>query len=694
MGSQIAQFKMNGIILVLVITQFWALGNAQFGAIPKQDINHCTEEDGIVPLNWDKTCTRYFECSSDGLWSVRTCPTGMVIDLVMRRCAHPDSAVGWVSAECRENARLEGEALQGTQQDQSSFIDEKDATVSGETPCQGNNHNAVAHEDCSKYMQCVNKVWHIRECNPGTVFDVRELRCAHRHLAWGCGLQAEKDYKKQIQEWTEQIKTEEKVQEEKPRGLTVFANFGSTQEGALDDNAKQDSLDTTYPFENSEDFIDDFSEEEKAYDPSEIRELGAAYRVQDQVLPAPSPRQPAPFGKDVVHQSLNVEEHLESLNKDLASDSADEQVVPYEVQEQALPELSSRQPTAFINFPGVGSAGQLKNGDQQAHIEQLGSNRPDEKLVVAPAEQTLPDPSLRQPTAFTNPFRADTEHQFKNVEGPSTSLIEHLARNPAEEKVEENPVQEQTLSASFIEHMTQKLKRLNIFAAEEKVREDEVQEQTLSAKSGRQLAAFTNLPGTGSTDQFENGDQVGNQASIVQLSSDATEEKLQAHSAPVENTQPIQATGFTNPFKVDSIYQFKNVHQAAYPSPVQQLTPRSQKTTTTLSSTITPSTTTFTTASTITTSTTPVTATTPTATKAQTGYGHVLGTPSEGTPCSLSTVLYPVTGNCGVYLECGPDWNNPSLDYSLLVRPCAANTFFEPSTSKCDFKDQLKRTDC
>jgi len=208
----------------------------------RQDAEHCSEGDGIRALNWDTTCTRFFQCVG-GLWTVRSCSTGLVIDLATERCTHPDNTVEWIRPECRDTARLkklaEEEAL--LKQEQELFAvgvsggNTPDASNTapyvGRNPylCTGHSpHVPIPHRECHKYRQCVSGFWVTRECNPGTVFDVSRLRCAHRHLSWGCGLKAENAYKQKIEEWTALAKQEEEERErlEGPTEPTVFSSFG------------------------------------------------------------------------------------------------------------------------------------------------------------------------------------------------------------------------------------------------------------------------------------------------------------------------------------------------------------------------------------------------------------------------------------------------------------------------------------
>merc|ERR1712137_726365 len=220
MGIRKSEVKMNGYVIVLLVAAatYSASGFAFFHPAGQQDAEHCTEDEGIRAINWDTTCSRFFQCV-DGLWTVRSCKTGTVIDLTTGRCTHPDNTVEWIRPECRDKARedkLEEEAAL-LRQEQERFPfgsltgEGSDPDASNTAPyvglnpysCIGHNpHVPIAHRDCSKYRQCVSGFWQTRECNPGTVFDVSKLRCAHRHLAWGCGIQAENSYKKQLEEST------------------------------------------------------------------------------------------------------------------------------------------------------------------------------------------------------------------------------------------------------------------------------------------------------------------------------------------------------------------------------------------------------------------------------------------------------------------------------------------------------------
>ena len=47
----------------------------------EEEIERCEAGEGVRALNWDPTCKRYFACV-DGLWNVRSCQPGTVIDLV------------------------------------------------------------------------------------------------------------------------------------------------------------------------------------------------------------------------------------------------------------------------------------------------------------------------------------------------------------------------------------------------------------------------------------------------------------------------------------------------------------------------------------------------------------------------------------------------------------------------------------
>merc|ERR1719378_149849 len=201
-----------------------------------------------------------------GLWTVRSCKTGTVIDLTTGRCTHPDNTVEWIRPECRDQAREdkleEGAALLRQEQERFPFGsltgEGSDPDASNTAPyvglnpysCIGHNpHVPIAHRDCSKYRQCVSGFWQTRECNPGTVFDVSKLRCAHRHLAWGCGIQAENSYKKQLEEWKALAEQAEK--DLGPTEPTVFSSF----DGSLEDPGRFD-------FPEANEFLPVFQEQD------------------------------------------------------------------------------------------------------------------------------------------------------------------------------------------------------------------------------------------------------------------------------------------------------------------------------------------------------------------------------------------------------------------------------------------------
>jgi len=267
MGIRKSEVKMNGYVIVLLVAAaaYSASGFAFFHPAGQQDAEHCTEDEGIRAINWDTTCSRFFQCV-DGLWTVRSCKTGTVIDLTTGRCTHPDNTVEWIRPECRDKARedkLEEEAAL-LRQEQERFPfgsltgEGSDPDASNTAPyvglnpysCIGHNpHVPIAHRDCSKYRQCVSGFWQTRECNPGTVFDVSKLRCAHRHLAWGCGIQAENSYKKQLEEWKALAEQAEK--DLGPTEPTVFSSF----DGSLEDPGRFD-------FPEANEFLPVFQEQD------------------------------------------------------------------------------------------------------------------------------------------------------------------------------------------------------------------------------------------------------------------------------------------------------------------------------------------------------------------------------------------------------------------------------------------------
>jgi len=237
-----------------------------------QNANYCNSEDGIRALDWDTTCTRYFQCA-DGLWTVKSCQAGTVIDLTTGQCTTPDQIADWARPECKDHAeraleeQLKQERLGTSPEADNTAIDGKNPYI-----CLGHDpHTPIAHRDCNKYRQCVNGFWHTRECGPDTVFDVSKLTCTHTDQAWGCGLEAETTYQKKVEEWIAQAKEKEaEEQEEKeesdadegPIQPTIFANFRGLG-GTFGDGQDFDQLPYEYPLGGP-------AEEATLTDPSEF----------------------------------------------------------------------------------------------------------------------------------------------------------------------------------------------------------------------------------------------------------------------------------------------------------------------------------------------------------------------------------------------------------------------------------------
>lgn len=198
--------------------------------------DYCSSDDGIKALDWDTTCTRYFQCEG-GIWTVKSCQIGMVVDQATNQCTNPGKVVEWLRADCKENAeKVQEDQLKEKKFDTSPEVSNTDIDSKNPYLCVGHDpHIPIAHRDCNKYRQCVNGFWHTRECGPETVFDVSKLSCAHKDQAWGCGLEAESDYKKQVEKWIafakeEEAKKKQIVAERPEQQPTNFANFGGINE--------------------------------------------------------------------------------------------------------------------------------------------------------------------------------------------------------------------------------------------------------------------------------------------------------------------------------------------------------------------------------------------------------------------------------------------------------------------------------